>query len=755
MAWSNGAGVITATSKGSPKMRETPHCGRFFVSALHATLAQRTLYLLVLSFAILITFSSVPARAAEKLTPERVKELLPQFFQYHLREREMNGPFMKRVLKEYVNQLDPAKSFFLKPEADALVELSPAELTALATQAIAGDFSHFTKLLNDFLATQIARDKPFYDGLEDRAEEIKALSKEKPKTTAATGPGKETTPEKAAPALSGTTAVAPLNGKETAPQMAAPEQAAAKDTAASEKDPPAAKPDEDESEDGIKWNERPLTQAERETRMLKAAAAFFRVNRSYMSDKDALAQALLTVRDERKHWLAVKVEDEVPKLFLKSFMQAMDPHTAYMDADEDEEFTSRLEPSFAGIGVQIRPCPLGAFIEDIIEGGPSERSGKLARGDQIVSVDDASLAGLSINKIVRRIKGKKGTEVKLTILKLETKKTENIALLRDTIKLGTMRVKPRKFETPAGLVGMVSVQTFYRSENDPDGHTNGVSEELRDRILSLSKDQPLAGLVLDLRDNHGGYLEEAVALAGLFIPAGPVVGERDRLNKVDWKPSPGSMVYSGPLVILVNQFSASASEIVAGALKDYGRAVIISSTQTFGKGTVQRVLPLSGLNLPGEVKITTHQYYLPGGASVQQKGVTPDVVIPGLKLYNDLLEKAAENSIPWDKIPGKLNPDEPDVSRWTEWKKQNLSLLQEKSSQRVASNTELKDFFDLKKRRSKLDAETQADKARNPDEAPPLADLKKQEKDPVAEEAAAVVQDMVATWPKPDKQAVK
>jgi len=736
-------------------MQETAQSGRsFVVKFLHAKTAQRTVYMLVLGFALLICFSSVPARAAEKLTCERVKELLPQFFQYHLREREMNGPFMKRVLKEFVNQLDPAKSFFLKSEAEALIELSPVELAALASQASAGDFSHFTKLLNNFLETQIGRDKALYDGLENRAEEIKTLSKEKPKDAVANGHGKETPPEKAPPAQ-------------------------ADQKAAVEKDTPLAKEDVESSEDGVRWNERPKTQAERETRLLKAAAMYFRVNQSYMSDKDALAQSLLTIRDERKHWQAVKVEDEIPKLFLKSFMQAMDPHTAYMDAEEDEEFTSRLEPSFAGIGVQIRPCPLGAFIEDIIQGGPSERSGKLARGDQIVSVDDAALAGLSINKIVRRIKGKKGTEVRLTLLKLDTKKTENITLVRDTIKLGTMRVKPKKFETPAGLVGMVTVQTFYRSENDSDGHTNGVTEELRDRIIQLGKDRPLAGLVLDLRDNHGGYLEEAVALAGLFIPTGKVVGERDRLNRVDWKSSPGNMVYSGPLVILVNQFSASASEIVAGALKDYGRAVIVSSVeldsagkvvglkdngkvvtlpgaQTFGKGTVQRVLPLSGLNLPGEVKITTHQYYLPGGASVQQKGVEPDVLIPGPRLYADLLEKAAENSIPWDKISGGLKADDPDVRLWTEWKKQNVAMLQEKSSQRVATNTELKDYFDLKKRRAKLDAENPPDKVRNPDEAPPLTDIKKDEKDPVAEEAAAVVQDMLATWPKSEnKQAVK
>lgn len=688
------------------------------------TEARRAAVVMALIFALLAAVCPGPARAAEKLTAERAADLVPQFFQFHLKERAMTPAFMKRLLKEFVNQIDPTKSFYLKPEADAVADLTEEQLENVIRQAKAADFSCFSGLLKNFLATQIARDNGVYDGLENRADEIKALAKEKPKTAE--------------------------GSRNPAPEKGDPKEPPGKKDA-------AAKEDEDpETEDGIKWNERPVTHAEREARLLKAAAYFFGVNRSYMSDIDALAQALQMAREERKRWLSVKVDEEVPKLFLKSFMAAMDPHTAYMDAEEDEEFTSRLKPSFAGIGVQIRPCPLGAYVEDIIKGGPSERSGRLARGDQIVRVDDVVLAGLTINKIVKRIKGEKGTTVKLTILKRETKQTELVALVRDTINLGDMRVKGKKFETPAGPVGVIAVTTFYCSEDRNGVHTNGVTEDLRDRILSLGKDQPLAGLVIDLRNNHGGYLEEAVALAGLFITTGPVVGERDGRKLVDWKYDldPG-MVFAGPLVILANQFSASASEIVAGSLQDYGRAVIVSATQTFGKGTVQRVLPLSGLNLPGEAKITTHQYFLAGGASVQQRGVTPDVVIPGPKLYADLLEKADEHAMPWDSIPGRLNAGDPNVQRWSEWKKQNVAMLQEKSNQRVAAHPEIKDFFDARKRRAKLEAEKQADKPRRPDEPPPLASTKEDEKDPQADEAVAVAQDMAATWPTANKQAAK
>jgi len=694
-------------------------------SACARSCGARRLPGLLLVLALLAGLWPVPSQAAEKLTAEQVAALVPQLFRLHLKEREMNPPLMKRLLKEFVNNLDPTRSFFLKSEAEAIANLRDEDLKCLADRAREADFSSFATILSNFLKTQVARDEALYDGLEGRAEEIKALSKEKPKAVA--GTSNKTPPDKAAP-------------KESTAQAEAP----------------AATPEDDEeNEGGIKWTERPATNLERETRLLRSAALAFRIHRTYMSDNDAMRQALQSVREDRKKWLKAKLEDEVPKLFLKSFMTAMDPHTAYFDAEEDEEFTARLEPSFAGIGVQIRPVPMGAYVEEVIKGGPAERSGKFARGDQIVRVDDVVLAGMTINKIVRRIKGEKGTDVKLTVLKRNTQQTEPITLKRDTIKLADLRVKGKKFETPAGVVGMVSVTTFYRSD-DKDGHTNGVTEDVRDRILELSKDKPLAGLVLDLRDNHGGYLEEAVALAGLFIGAGPIVGERDGRKNEDWKyDRDPNIVYAGPLVVLVNQFSASASEIVAGALKDYGRAVVASPTQTFGKGTVQRVIPLSTLNLPGEIKITTHQYFLAGGSSVQQKGVEPDVVIPGAKLYAEALEKAQEGSIPWDTIKGKLDTTNPDVQHWTEWKTQNTAILQGRSNARVAANPKIKDFFDLKKRRAKLEAEQQQEKPRNPDEAPPLPDTKKDEEDPQAEEAVAIAQDMAATWPKPDKQAAK
>jgi carboxyl-terminal processing protease len=665
-------------------------------------------------FALLLTLVWAPALAGEKqkLTPEIVANLVPKILNIHLNKREINVPFMRQLLKQYIEELDPSKSFFVKAEADAINELKDEEVKQLVAKSLEGDFSYFATMLQGFLDKQVARTAATYDGLEQQADKIKALAEEKAKEVAV-APAKE--PGK--PATGGTEPTAAANPKDG----------------------------DDENEDGIRWSEFPANEQERDARLQKTAALFYRVNKTYLSDTEAMKLALQTVRETRKRWLDVKAEERTPVLFFKAFMEAMDPHTQYMDAEEDEEFVERLERSFFGIGVQIRACPLGAMVEEVIPGGPSERSGRFGRGDQIVRVDDAVLAGLPINKIVRRIKGPKDTEVRVTLLKRETQQTEIVTLKRDTINLADIRVKGKTIDSPAGPVGIVWVQTFYK-----DMHN-----DVKDRIQQLSKDKPLAALVLDLRDNHGGYLEEAVDLAGLFITTGPVVGERDASNVARWKSDRDpTAFYTGPMVVLVNQFSASASEIVAGTLKDYGRALIVGPTQTFGKGTVQRVISLKELGLPGEIKITTHQYFLAGGASVQQKGVEPDVVIPGSKLMPELLEGWDKNAVAFAQVKGALDASRPDVRAWAEWKKTHVPDLQKKSTARVENNQEYKDFYDIKKRKAKLDAEREKDKARGPNDPPPLKE-KKDEKDPQADEAAAIAADIVPSWPQVDTQAAK
>jgi carboxyl-terminal processing protease len=689
--------------------------------------------------------------AADKLRPEYIANLLPQILEIHLKQHEMDVPFMRRLLKEFVEELDPSKSFLLKPEAEALTNLKDDELSDLALKVrFDGDFSHFRTLLQKYIDTQIARDADVYAKLGDRAQEIKDKAKQRDEIFKARRAAKTTdTP------------------KTDTPKTDPPKDPAVP-TPPTPGDPKIKKDDTDADEeekdpDGIVWKQRPTTNEEREKRLIIGAGALYTMYKSYLNEEQAMKQAIQGMQRERNVWLNLKEkeserrakgemtrDEKVYKMFLKSFMMALDPHSDYLEGEDEDEFTTHMERSFFGIGVQIRPCPLGAYVEEVIKGGPSDKSKRFGKGDQIIAVDDVVLAGKTINEIVKLIKGEKGTEVKLRLLKKQTpdkdaQDVESVTLRRDTIELADMRVKGKKYDTANGPVGVIYVNAFY----------NGVHKDVRDRINELSKEKPLTGVVLDLRWNTGGYLEEAIGLAGLFVDSGWVVGERDARNKVIWQDTPNPRAeFKMPLVVLVNQFSASASEIVTGTLKAYGRAVVVAHTQTFGKGTVQKVLPLGSQRLPGEIKITTDQYFLANGSSVQLKGIDPDVVIPGPKLVVDdgYLERATPNAIEWNKIPGKLEVTRPDVKSWMEWRNENLPRLQEKSNARVAANPELRDAFDPKKRKNKEDAATppdqQPDKNEDAKDSKDAKDPKdkEKEKDVQAEEAVAIVNDMIPTW---------
>ena len=656
---------------------------------------QAALVLILTASLLKTTFS------AEKLTPESVARLVPSLFNLHLIQHSMTPSFTKRVIKEYLTQLDPYNRFYLKSETDAILNKSDDELKQLGAAVLKGDLSLFRNTLDDFIKVQIARDDKFYATLDERTGEIKAEAErlDATKKNDAKTPAKkalDATPPKGfgrryflarqprnfAPrrrwfveiircARSNRRSVQPtsstprlMSGRRNqsrsraarrdpknktpakkaldgAPNPAPPdakqltEEEKKKLAAKSEKDDGAGDDDDEDADSKIKWTEHPATHEDRMARLIKFAAGSYRMNKSYLSEAQAMTLALQNVSEEHKKFGKLNTEVEMPKMFLKAFMAAMDPHTVYFDGD-DEKFSSSLEPTFIGIGVKIRPCPTGAQVDDLIEGGPSEKSGKLHPGDQIIAVEGDSMGGLPINRIVQRIKGAKDTDVHLTIVKRLDHQTETITLRRAEIKLDTERIKVKRMNTPQGAVDMISVASFYR----------GVAADVRTRI-EQSLEKPPAGIILDLRANQGGYLEEAVALAGLFIEEGPVVGERDAEDTVNWvskRVDPNDkFFYAGPLVVLTSQLSASASEIVAGSLKDYNRGLIVGPTQTFGKGSVQKVIELNRtvFRLPGEIKITTNQYFCAGGESTQSKGVEPDLYIPGAKLVDDMLEKAA------------------------------------------------------------------------------------------------------------------
>jgi carboxyl-terminal processing protease len=630
---------------------------------------------LVIAFAGLALFSFRTAAAEEPhLTAEQVQALVPNVLKLHLLRPELDAEHMKRLLTRFQEQLDPWRTAYLKEEIEAQTKLTDEELASLGKDIREGRLDFFTNWIKAYQKDILPRDEEFVAGL-DKSEALKA-------------------------------------------ELA------------------AKVPKEELEKESARAKEHLATAEERRHRLALVLNRDFHLYRDYLSVEEALKFTQQNLQRTREKWAKFNADTETPNLVMKALLSSLDPHSEYMDAEDVEQFETSMTRGFSGIGVQIRGCPQGAQVVEVIEGCPAAKSKKFEPADQIIQVDDSPMAGLALSQIVKRIKGPKGTPVKLVLRKAtpgpDGKKLETVTLVRDNVDLTELRVTSKKFPTPAGLVGSIAVANFY----------NGVAGDVAERIRQLSKDEPLAGLVLDLRADSGGLLEEAVKMAGLFITEGPIVAERDHLGRTNWlEDKEEEQLFAGPLVILVNQFSASASEIVTGTLRDYGRALVVGSSQTHGKGTVQRVIDLGLVNMPGKVKITFKQYFLAGGDSVQNKGVDPEIQIPGPKVIEDWLERKQEGAIPAASITGRV-ADHPDFKRYSAWKTAVLPGLKGNSAKRVAENKEF-DIF----RKPDDNSDTAGDPKAEP-EAPKLKPKKGDEKDPQLDEAVKIVQDAIATWNK-------
>lgn len=369
--------------------------------------------------------------------------------------------------------------------------------------------------------------------------------------------------------------------------------------------------------------------------------------------------------------------DDVLQIYLTTLARVYDPHSDYMGHSQLDSFAIGMNLSLFGIGAELTSEDGYCTIRRLLPGGPAEKSKKIKEKDRIVAVAQTNqppvdVVDMSLNKAVQLIRGPKGSEVRLTIVPAGEDSAERttIALIRDEIKLEDQEAKAKIIEVPGERgqqvrLGVIDLPSFYatfdptstRGKSEPKSTSADVA-----KLLTKLKQEKVGGIVLDLRRNGGGSLEEAIRLTGLFIKDGPVVQVRDTDGTVqeddDRDPS---ILYEGPLIVLTSRFSASASEIVAGALQDYGRALIVGDSSTHGKGTVQSVNQLKPYmkvgntvftNDPGAVKLTIKKFYRASGASTQLKGVVPDIVLPSvLNESKDIGESALDNPLPYDVIP--------------------------------------------------------------------------------------------------------
>ena len=392
--------------------------------------------------------------------------------------------------------------------------------------------------------------------------------------------------------------------------------------------------------------------------------------------------AFISEEMQRSDWFSV---------YINSFVSQYDPNTSYLDPESKDRFDVDMSGNYAGIGARLQKKIDKVEITEVISGGPAWRDNSLEKGDAILKVrqDDedepVGILNMRLGEAVKLIKGKKGTKVHLTVKKVDGSVTE-VTVKRDIVLLEETYIKSSIVEKDNNTYGLINIPKFYI---DFDNQSNrDAAKDLRTEIERL-KEEGIQGLVIDLRNNGGGALKTVVDMAGMFIKNGPVVQvkyfdkEKQVLSDRD-----RSVLWTGPLVILVNEGSASASEILAAAMQDYKRAIIIGGNQTWGKGTVQNVFPLNRMvrgNTNGDLgalRYTTQKYYRINGGSVQLEGVKSDINVPYRYKYLEFGEKDSENPLQWDEI------DKVEFDTWNS--NFNFEEAITKSNKRMADNEYLK-----------------------------------------------------------------
>jgi len=394
-------------------------------------------------------------------------------------------------------------------------------------------------------------------------------------------------------------------------------------------------------------------------------------------------------------------DETVLQRYLSAFARSYDPHTDYLSPRGVEDFDIHMSLSLVGIGAMLRSEDGTAKISSLIAGGPAEADGRLKAGDKIIAVaqgdeEPESILHWPLSKAVRLIRGEIGTKVVLTIIPGEDRagtRLKKIDLIRDEVKLEESAAKGEihEVESEQGTlrIGQLILPEFYADFNGAknDDNARRCSVDVR-RILNEFSTNDVDGVIFDLRNDGGGSLPEAIDITGFFIPLGPVVQVRDRRGVMVLPDGDPTTLYKGPLIVLVNRLSASASEIVAAALQDYGRAVIVGDHKTHGKGSVQSVFPLSKLTDDlGSIKVTTASFYRIAGGSTQLAGVTPDVVLPSLFDSLEVGEEFLDHALPWSKVRGAY------FRPWRNSVKSMLPELKTRSEVRIALDPEFQVFL--------------------------------------------------------------
>ena len=429
-----------------------------------------------------------------------------------------------------------------------------------------------------------------------------------------------------------------------------------------------------------------------------------------------IAEARTEVEKEFINWfkrMGKSQRSDRYQIYLNAIASVYDPHTEYYEPTEKESFDINMSGRLEGIGARLQTTPDGEMtkVSEIITGGPAWKNKQLEADDIIIKVaqegkEPEDITGFTINEVVKRIRGPKGTKVTLTVKKNATGATEVIEIVRDEVIMDEGYVKSLIIEDSENKkrIGYIRLPRFYADFDRADGRQCSI--DFLNELEKL-KENKVEGIIVDLRNNGGGSLRDVVKMSGYFIESGPIVQVKDRDSSPNVLDDPDRGVqYDGALIIMVNEFSASASEIMAAALQDYGRAIIVGS-RTFGKGTVQRFVDLDRYNTEGaqykpmgQVKLTIQKFYRVNGGSTQLEGVLPDIMLPDNYSYITVGEREADHPLPFTRI-------NPKGFSQSVYKINKLSKIQEKTTKEVAQHPTFRAIEDNARRIKELrDRET-------------------------------------------------
>ncbi len=544
------------------------------------------------------------------LSMNDVQQIMQQILREHVDQHDLSSAIMQRSVQIYLDQADPDRIYLLQAEADPLLQMSDQSIAQLMAQYKKGDYSFF-RTLDEQLQSSMRRARELRQGYE---KDLPALFAEA-KNSLSVGSDKK-----------------PSAWDQYASSLAELEKR--------------------QKEKLINFINMQMDRFGVDPVMVKQKLIAKRYEEAMRSSEDKYlfenAGSQTLSAPDQEHLFALHL--------LKALSKSLDAHTTVFNDSEAEDMRTRLEKGFKGIGIELVEDLEGYSIKGVIKGAPAEKSGQIEVKDQLLAVDGTSVEEMTLQEVVLAIRGDGKAESATLTLKRGVAKPFDVALKREQIVMQDSRAKTSYEAYENGIVGTISLDTFYEGENGVSA-AQDVSKALRE----LKSKGKLLGLVLDLRNNPGGYLTQAVKVAGLFITDGVVVvskysdGEKQYYRDLD-----SNAYFTGPLVILTSRLTASAAEIVTQALRDYGVALVVGDDRTYGKGTIQ-AQTVTDTGASSYFKVTVGEYFTPSGRSPQLAGVKSDVLLAGPYSKTKVGEKYLEHPIPADKIDPSFNDELKDV----------------------------------------------------------------------------------------------